>query len=63
MKEEKTIELLSKYTKECDRLSEELHNLKESILNETTTFCNECKNKECCKEDECVIYRLEQLGM
>lgn len=35
--------------------------MKEEILNEITTFCDECKVKECCGEDECVLYRIEQI--
>lgn len=62
MNKEETLELLSKYAKENDKLSEELNKLKESILNETTTFCNECASKDCCPENECVLYRIEQLG-
>lgn len=33
----------------------------EKILNEITTFCNECSSKECCPEEECVLYRIEQI--
>ena len=32
----------------------------EKILNEITTFCNECESKECCPENECFLYRIEQ---
>lgn len=35
--------------------------MKDEILNETTTFCNECSSKECCPENECVLYRIEQI--
>lgn len=35
--------------------------MEEKILNETTTHCNECPNKECCPEEECVLYRIEQI--
>lgn len=37
--------------------------MKEKILNETTTFCNECESKECCPEEECVLYRIEQIAL
>lgn len=57
------MQVLSDLEKECNRLSEENHKLKESILNETTTHCNTCPNKEYCPENECVIYRLETLGV
>jgi hypothetical protein len=57
------MQVLSNFEKECERLSEENHKLKESILNETTTHCNTCPNKEHCPENECVIYRLETLGV
>lgn len=39
----------------------DIKRLKEKILNETTSACNECKIKEKCKENECVLYRIEQL--
>lgn len=35
--------------------------MEDKILNETTSFCNECLSKECCKEEECVLYRIEQI--
>lgn len=35
--------------------------MKEKILNETTKFCNTCPSKECCPENECVLYRIEQI--
>lgn len=35
--------------------------MKDKILNETTSFCNECASKECCPEEECVLYRIEQI--
>ena len=35
----------------------------EKILNETTTFCNECESKECCPEEECILYRIEQIAL
>lgn len=51
------------YKKEFYRLFKENQKLKKSILNETTTFCNTCPNKERCPENDCVIYRLETLGI
>ena len=35
--------------------------MKEDVLNETTSFCNECPRKECCPEEECVLFRIEQI--
>ena len=35
--------------------------MKDKILIETATFCEKCPNRECCKEEECVLYRIEQL--
>lgn len=35
--------------------------LKNKILDETTTFCEECSSRENCPEDECVLYRIEQI--
>ena len=63
MKKLKTIDILSKYAKENDKLSEELNKIKKTILNETTTFCNTCPNRMCCQEENCVIYRIEKLGV
>lgn len=33
-----------------------------SILDETTRFCEECPSRECCPEDECVLFRIEKLA-
>lgn len=35
--------------------------MEEKILNETTSFCNGCPNKEHCPEEECVLFRIEQI--
>ena len=37
--------------------------MENEIINETTSFCNECKNKERCIEGECVLYRIEQIAL
>ena len=37
--------------------------MKKKILNEVTSFCNECSSKECCPENECVLYRVEQVAL
>ena len=57
------MDILSKYAKENDKLSEELNKIKKSILKETTTHCNTCPNRTCCNEENCVVYRLEKLGL
>ena len=32
------------------------------ILTEITTFCeNECAERECCIEEECILWRIEKL--
>lgn len=31
------------------------------ILNEIFSFCEECPSHECCPEDECVLFRIEQI--
>lgn len=32
------------------------------ILNEITVYCGqECNNNECCPEEDCVLYRIENL--
>lgn len=33
----------------------------DKILNETTTFCETCSKRECCPEEECILYRIEQI--
>lgn len=33
----------------------------EKILNETTSFCETCSSRECCCEENCVLYRIEQI--
>ncbi len=33
----------------------------DKILNETTTFCESCPKRECCIEEECVIFRIEKI--
>ena len=42
-------------------MEEKIEILKERILNETTSHCNECPNKERCPEEECVLFRIEQI--
>jgi hypothetical protein len=35
--------------------------MKDKILTEITNFCEECPSHECCPEEECVLYRIEQI--
>ena len=35
--------------------------MNDEILTEITDFCSECNCKECCKEEECILYRIEQI--
>lgn len=35
--------------------------MKEKILNETTSYCGTCSNRECCLEMECILFRIEQI--
>ena len=35
--------------------------MKNKILIEITNFCRECNSHECCPEEECILYRIEQL--
>ncbi len=35
--------------------------MKEEVLKEITDFCEECPSHECCPEEECVLYRIEQI--
>ena len=35
--------------------------MKEEILTEITDFCRECPSHEDCPEEECVLYRIEQI--
>lgn len=35
---------------------------KDEILKEITSFCEEhCGERECCPEEECVLWRIEQI--
>ena len=44
-----------------ETLTKLLEKTKEEILNEITSFCNECSSRECCPEEECVLFRIEQI--
>ena len=44
-----------------ETLTKSLEKTREEILNETTSFCNECPSKESCPEEECVLFRIEQI--
>ena len=33
----------------------------ENVLTEITNSCEECHCRECCLEEECVLYRIEQI--
>lgn len=35
--------------------------MNDEILTEITDFCSECSSKECCPEEECVLFRIEQI--
>lgn len=35
--------------------------MKDKILTEITEFCEECPSHECCPEEDCVLYRIEQI--
>lgn len=35
--------------------------MKEKILEEITKCCENCKSHECCPEEECAIYKIEQI--
>lgn len=35
--------------------------MEEKILNETTSFCETCPKRQCCPENDCVLYRIEQI--
>ena len=35
--------------------------MEEKILNETTTYCETCPKRECCLEEDCILYRIEQI--
>lgn len=34
---------------------------REEILNEITSVCENCKSHENCQEEECVLYRIEEI--
>lgn len=33
----------------------------DQILNEITTFCEKCTCKDCCIENDCALFRIEQI--
>lgn len=35
--------------------------MQEKILNEIYEFCEGCPSKECCPEEECTLFRIEQI--
>ena len=35
--------------------------MEDKILTEITDFCEECASHECCPEEECVLFRIEQI--
>ena len=35
--------------------------IREKIFNEITSFCENCVSRECCCEEECVLFRIEKL--
>jgi len=42
--------------------AKELSKKRDKILNEITTFCqNECGECQCCPEESCVLWRIEQI--
>ena len=35
--------------------------MKEKVLDEIYEFCEECPSANCCPEEECVLFRIEQI--
>lgn len=35
--------------------------MKDKILTEITDYCENCPKHECCPEEECVLFRIEQI--
>lgn len=35
--------------------------MEEKIMIEITDFCEECPSHECCPEEKCILYRVEQI--
>jgi hypothetical protein len=35
--------------------------MNDEILTEITDFCSECIGKDCCPEEECILFRIEQI--
>ena len=31
------------------------------IMNEITDFCEQCPSKDCCPEEDCVLFRIEKI--
>jgi hypothetical protein len=49
------------HCRDIENVLDELGELKNKILIETTNFCSECPSHECCPEDVCVLYRIEKI--
>ena len=45
----------------CDETPSKMVEKCEKILSEITEFCENCPSHECCPEEECVLYRIEQI--
>lgn len=41
--------------------SEKGDDMENKILEEISDFCNHCSSKECCPENECVLFRIENI--
>lgn len=39
------------------------NDIAKEILDEITTYCFHCSEVNCCQEDECILYRIEQLTL
>ena len=46
---------------DIDKLKAKERKLKNAILKEITNCCENCKSNECYPEEECSIYKIEQL--
>ena len=47
--------------KELESLYKEIEDSRDSILSEITDCCENCSARECCQENECVLFRIEKI--
>lgn len=41
--------------------NKKIYQQRDRVLKQIANFCNECSSKDCCSEENCVLYRIEQI--